>query len=196
MNHELVAGRVRPARHVGSVDVFLEALEHAEHGDVLVVDNGGRTDEACVGDLVTLEVQAAGLAGIVIWGAHRDTAELLEIGLPLFSLGAMPTGPLRVDPRSPDMLACARRGNWVLQSTDFAVGDDDGVVFLQEERLADVIEAAEAIKATERRQAEAMRAGRTLRSQASFDAYLAKRAENPRYGFREQLRSIGGAIEE
>jgi 4-hydroxy-4-methyl-2-oxoglutarate aldolase len=83
------AGRVRPARHVGSVDVFLEALEAAEHGDVLVVDNGGRTDEACVGDLVTLEVRTADLAGIVIWGLHRDTSELLEIGLPVFSLGAL-----------------------------------------------------------------------------------------------------------
>ena len=45
-----LAGRAAPARHVGSVDIFLEALEHATPGDVLVVDNGGRTDEACVGD--------------------------------------------------------------------------------------------------------------------------------------------------
>ena len=68
-------GRVRPARHCGSVDVFLEALEMAEPSDVLVVDNGGRTDESCVGDLVTLEVFNAGLAGIAIWGLHRDTPE-------------------------------------------------------------------------------------------------------------------------
>jgi 4-hydroxy-4-methyl-2-oxoglutarate aldolase len=47
-----LAGRVAPARHVGSVDVFLEALEGAAPGDVLVIDNGGRLDEACVGDLV------------------------------------------------------------------------------------------------------------------------------------------------
>jgi regulator of RNase E activity RraA len=45
-----VAGRVLPARHYGSVDVFLEALGQAGAGDVLVIDNGGRTDEACVGD--------------------------------------------------------------------------------------------------------------------------------------------------
>jgi regulator of RNase E activity RraA len=57
------AGRVLPAQHVGSVDVFLEAFESAEPGDVLVVDNGGRRDEACVGDLVALEAQAAGIAG-------------------------------------------------------------------------------------------------------------------------------------
>ena len=37
-----VAGRVLPAQHVGSVDVFLEAFDSAEPGDVLVVDNAGR----------------------------------------------------------------------------------------------------------------------------------------------------------
>src|SRR5690349_5815427 len=80
------SGRVCPVQHVGSVDVFLEAFESAARGDVLVVDNGGRLDEACVGDLVTLEAKIAGLAGIVIWGLHRDTVDLGAIALPLFSL--------------------------------------------------------------------------------------------------------------
>jgi len=50
-----LAGRVIPARHAGSVDIFLEALLEAAPGDVLVVDNGGRLDESCVGDLVVLK---------------------------------------------------------------------------------------------------------------------------------------------
>jgi regulator of RNase E activity RraA len=54
---------------------------------VLVVDNGGRADEACVGDLVVLEAQAAGLGGVVMWGLHRDTPEVTQIGLPVFSYG-------------------------------------------------------------------------------------------------------------
>src|SRR3974390_2421492 len=56
------AGRVRPVRHVGSIDIFLEALEGTKPGEILVVDNGGRLDEACVGDIVALEVKAAGIA--------------------------------------------------------------------------------------------------------------------------------------
>src|SRR5260370_39743341 len=65
-----LAGRVCPARHAGSVDVFLEAFETATPGNVLVVDNAGRLDEACVGGLVALEAQAARLSGMAIWGRH------------------------------------------------------------------------------------------------------------------------------
>ncbi len=190
------AGRVRPARHVGSVDIFLEALETSGKGDVLVVDNGGRTDQACVGDLVTLEMATGGLAGIVIWGLHRDTMELQEIGLPFFSLGSLPTGPLSLDKRSPDALEWARVGEWIVTSEDVVVGDGDGVIFLPYERLVDIIPAAESIRETERRQAGEMRSGHSFREQAAFQSYLAQRAQNPEFGFREHLRQIGGAIEE
>lgn len=189
-------GRVRPARHYGSVDVFLEALEVAEPGDVLVVDNGGRIDEACVGDLVTLEVYKAGLAGIAIWGLHRDTPELREIGLPFFSLGSLPTGPQRLDKRAPDALVSARVGEWAVGSDDVVACDADGVIFLPRERLAEVVQAAEAIRSTEHRQAGKMRAGRTFRDQAAFAQYLARRREDPTFGFRDHLKIIGGAIEE
>ena len=102
-----LAGRALPTRHTGSVDIFLEALEHGAHGDVLVVDNGGRLDESCVGDLVVQEAHTAGLTGIVIWGLHRDTADIQTIGLPVFSLGPIPTGPQRLDMRLPDALDSA-----------------------------------------------------------------------------------------
>jgi regulator of RNase E activity RraA len=189
-------GRVRPARHCGSVDVFLEALEMAEPSDVLVVDNGGRIDEACVGDLVTLEVSNAGLAGIAIWGLHRDTRELREIGLPFFSLGALPMGPQRRDRRTPDALASARVGEWVVGPDDVVACDADGAIFLPLERLAEIVQAAEAIRSTEHRQAREMRAGRTFRDQAAFAQYLARRLADPTFGFRDHLRMIGGAIEE
>ena len=191
-----LAGRVRPARHAGSVDVFLEVFTGAAPGEVLVVDNGGRTDEACVGDLVVLEARAAGLSGILIWGLHRDTADIRAIGLPVFSLGAIPTGPLRLDARHPDALRSAEVGEWTVGSDHVVLADDDGALFVPAARTAELFTLAETIRDTERRQADRIRTGECLREQVRFDAYLARREQSPGYGFREHLRAVGGAIEE
>lgn len=190
-----VAGRVAPARHAGSVDVFLEAIEAAAPGDVLVVDNGGRLDESCVGDLIALEARQAELDGIVIWGLHRDTAELTAIGLPVFSLGAIPTGPLRLDARARDALESATVGDWTVDGQDVVMGDDDGVLFVPADRADEILALAETIRDTERRQAERIRAGETLRGQVQFSVYLARRQRTPSLTFREHLNEVGGAIE-
>ena len=191
-----VAGRVLPAQHVGSVDVFLEAFESAADGDVLVVDNGGRRDEACVGDLLALEAAAAGVVGIVIWGLHRDTVDIAAIGLPVFSLGALPTGPLRLDPQPADALSTATIGDWTVTRDDVVLADEDGAIFVPADRLEELFGLAESIRDTERRQADAIRAGRSLREQVSFAQYLERRAADPSLTFRQHLRAVRGAIEE
>ncbi|ALN64145.1 demethylmenaquinone methyltransferase [Lysobacter antibioticus] len=191
-----LVGRVRPARHYGSVDVFLEAIGLATPGDVLVVDNGGREDEACVGDLVTLEVSRANLSGIVIWGLHRDSAELRAIRLPIFSMGALPVGPQRLDAQDADALASATCGQHTVGIEDFVLGDGDGVLFIPLNRAAEVAEVAAAIRDTERRQAARMRLGTTLRQQSRFDEYLAARHTHGKLTFRQHLRAIGGEVEE
>jgi 4-hydroxy-4-methyl-2-oxoglutarate aldolase len=191
-----VAGRVCPARHVGSVDIFLEAFENAAPGDVLVVDNGGRLDEACVGDLVVLEARHAGLAGVVVWGLHRDTVDITAIGLPVFSMGTMPNGPLRLDPRPDDAVTQATVGDHTVTRDDLVLGDDDGVLFLPATNADEVFTLAESIRDTERRQAERIREGTSLRDQVRFAEFLKQRQQTPTLTFRQHLRSVGGAIEE
>jgi regulator of RNase E activity RraA len=191
-----VAGRVLPARHYGSVDVFLEAFTMAAPGDVLVVDNGGRLDEACVGDLAVLEARAAGLAGVAIWGLHRDHPELAEIGLPVFSYGRNPAGPVRLDPQEPDALLSAQFGPHTVSASDTIFGDDDGVLFVPAANVDRVLTTARQIWQVEREQADRIRAGDTLRKQTAFDDYLTTRSADSSYTFRKHLRRIGGAIEE
>ena len=183
-----LAGRARPVRHYGSVDIFLEAIADSQPGDILVIDNNGRADEGCIGDLTVLETQAGGLAGIVLWGTHRDSTELYQIGFPVFSYGSCPAGPTRLDSREADALASARFGN--LEITN------DGALFVTETLAEEVLDAAHTIWERERKQADAARNGKTLRAQFRFEEYLEKRNADASYTFRKHLQIIGGAIEE
>jgi 4-hydroxy-4-methyl-2-oxoglutarate aldolase len=190
------AGRARPVRHYGSVDVFLEAMEDCQPGDVLVIDNQGRRDEGCIGDLTVLEARASALAGIVVWGTHRDTLELRQIGFPVFSYGSYPAGPVRLEPREAGALLSARFGPLEITGQDITFADDDGVLFVPQGRLEDVLATARLIWHRERKQADAIQSGTTLRTQLRFAEYLSRRKGDPAYTFRKHLQSVGGAIEE
>lgn len=191
-----LSGRVLPVRHYGSVDIFLEALQAGQAGDVLVVDNGGTTDEGCVGDLTALETKACGLAGIIIWGCHRDTAELIEIGFPIFSYGICLAGPLRIDRRDQDAFTSAHFGDAIVTKKDIVFADADGVLFVASGQAEKVISTAKSIFQRERQQAREIQRGHKLREQLQFDEYLARRSTDPSYSLRQHLRAIGGAIEE
>jgi regulator of RNase E activity RraA len=191
-----LAGPALPARHSGSVDVFLEAFGRARPGDVLVVDNGGRTDEACVGDLAVLEARAAGLVGVVIWGLHRDTADLLDIGVPVFSYGSYPPGPVRLDEQDPHALTSAGFGPHEVTRDDVVLADEDGVLFVPAARAEEILTTAGQIWRIEREQARRIRSGDSLRDQTRFADYLARRSGEPGYTFRRHLREVGGAVEE
>ena len=132
----------------------------------------------------------------MVWGSHRDSAELLRIGFPIFSYGTCPVGPLRLGAREPDALERANLGELSVSNQDIVFADGDGVLFVASEHIGDVISTAREIKQTERQQAENVQSGRKLHEQLKFDEYIAKRSTNPAFTFREHLRKIGGAVEE
>jgi regulator of RNase E activity RraA len=191
-----VAGRACPAKHAGSTDVFLEAIAHAGPGDVLVIDNLGRLDEGCIGDLVAGEAYAAKLAGIVVYGAHRDTAAIETIGIPVWSLGTCPAGPQETRSRVAHALEAASLGGHVtVTRDDFVFADIDGIVVVARAQLARVVAAARDIAARESTQAARLMRGERLWAQLQVEAYVTRRQNDPAYTFREHLRTLGGAIE-
>ncbi|HUQ89518.1 MAG TPA: hypothetical protein VM096_18285 [Vicinamibacterales bacterium] len=190
-----VAGPARPARHAGSTDVFLEAIAASKKGDVLVIDNGGRTDEGCIGDLVVGEAFMTGIAGTICWGTHRDTGAIKAIGARVWSLGTCPNGPLELRKRTATALEAATVGSITITHEDYVFADDDGVVTVAVADLDRIVEAAKDIATREGAQATRLLKGELLRTQLDFDSYLAKRQSDSNYTFREHLKTFGGAIE-
>jgi regulator of RNase E activity RraA len=190
-----VCGAACPARHAGSTDVFLEAIAASKKGDVLVIDNGGRTDEGCIGDLVVGEAFMSGIAGTICWGTHRDTAAILAIGARVWSLGTCPNGPLELRKRAATALEAAALGPVTVTKDDYVFADDDGVVVVATADLPRIVETAKDIASREGAQAARLLKGELLRAQLDLDTYVARRGADPSYTFRDHLKSFGGAIE-
>jgi regulator of RNase E activity RraA len=188
-------GPVCPAKHAGSVDVFLEAMTAARQGDVLVIDNNGVLDEGCIGDLVAGEAVCAGLAGIVVDGAHRDTAAILALGIPVWSLGACPAGPQELHARSVHALEAASIGPSTVTKEDVVFADDDGVVFVAAAELDRVMAAARDIATREQAHAARLARGERLSTQFHLSEYVEHRRTDPDHTFRAHLKRLGGAIE-
>jgi 4-hydroxy-4-methyl-2-oxoglutarate aldolase len=189
------AGPARPARHAGSTDVFLEAIAGAKAGDILVIDNGGRVDEGCIGDLVVGEAHMSGLTATVCWGTHRDTGAILAMGARVWSLGTCPNGPLELRTRVATALEAANIGKVTVTRDDYVFADDDGVVVVATADLGRIVEAARDIAAREGAQAARLLKGDLLRAQLDLKGYVEKRLSDPSYTFRDHLKSFGGAIE-
>ena len=139
-----VAGRAFTVQTRAGDNLFVHrALELASPGDVLVVDGGGDTTRALIGDLIGLKAQRAGIAGFVVDGAVRDADALAELGLPVFARAVTPAGPYKHGPGRLDVAVAI--GGVVVTPGDLVVGDADGVVVVRAADVETVLTDAEAV---------------------------------------------------
>ena len=129
----------------GTVGDFIEDVAP---GDVVVIDNGGRTDCTVWGDIMTQYAGTRQIAATVIDGVCRDVNKALGDGYPIFSKGRfMRTGKDRVQVQSvnqPVSIGTAR-----VCARDIVVADANGVVIVPRARAAEVAACARQIESIE-----------------------------------------------
>lgn len=132
-------------------------------GDILVIDADGHPDVAVFGGLLTQAAMAAGAAGVVIHGAVRDSAEIIDLGFPVFASAIVPRGPHKGFGGTIDgTISC---GNCPVSPGDIVLGDDDGVAIVPLIQEACVMEASLEKLAQEQVQLERLKAGESLADQ-------------------------------
>jgi len=148
--------------------IIHKAITLAEPGDVLVVDANGYTETGHVGELMCASCQANDLAGLVIDGAVRDSADIVEMGFPVYTRGVHPKGPLKQDPGSINVpITC---GDVAVEPGDVLVGDDDGVTVVPGDRARSVLNAAREKLVAESETRERVDAGEYLYDLKGYDA--------------------------
>ena len=135
-----------------------QALEAARRGDVIVVDGGGDTTRALVGDVMKAIAESRGVAGFVIDGAVRDTEVFAASDFPCYARAATPRGPFKAGPGATNLPVCV--GGWVVNPGDVVVGDADGVVTFPPGIAPTLIEAVRVQAAREVEVLALIRAGR------------------------------------
>jgi regulator of RNase E activity RraA len=143
----------------GTVGDFIDDVAE---GDVVVLDNDGRTDCTVWGDIMTQYAGLRGIAGTVIDGVCRDVSKALGDGYPMFTVGRfMRTGKDRVQVESVNTTVAV--GTVRVASRDIVVADANGVVVVPRGRAREVAEAAHAIEQVEAKIRERIAQGDTIR---------------------------------
>jgi regulator of ribonuclease activity A len=103
-----------------------EAVAEPGQGRVLVIDGGGSTQRALLGDLLAAKAVENGWAGVVVFGVIRDSGSISALDIGVKALGT--------SPRKTDKLGAGERdvdvdfGGVRIRPGDWLCADEDGVV--------------------------------------------------------------------
>ena len=134
-----------------------KSLDVLEPGDVVVVDAGGSSQNAVLGDLISMKAKHRGAQGFVVDGFVRDLPSIAELDLPVFARGTTPIGPLHRGPGEINFAVCC--GGVVVNAGDIVVGDAMGVVIVPKEIAGELLERLRQHEAAQAAYLEGVRRG-------------------------------------
>ncbi len=130
----------------GTVGDFIDDVKH---GEVVVIDNSGRTNCTVWGDIMSIVADKNGIEGTVIDGVCRDLPTIIKLKYPIFSKGYyMSTGKDRVEVDAVNVPVSV--SGVQVRPGDIILGDDSGVIVIPKEKAKDILEVAETIDEKEK----------------------------------------------
>lgn len=143
----------------GTVGDFLDDVKA---GQVVVLDNGGRTYCTVWGDIMTVYAKKRDISGTVIDGVCRDLPRILQLRYPIFTRGRlMVTGKDRVEVDGINIPVTI--SDIQVRPNDIIVCDDTGVVVVPSERADEILKVAIEIEEAEQKILQLLENGMTLR---------------------------------
>lgn len=122
-----MVGRALTVKVAAGDNLFIyKALELVQPGDVVVVDGGGETSRALIGEIMVALASSRKAAGYVIDGAIRDSGAIGASEYPVFARAAIHRGPFKHGPGIINHPVSV--GGLVVNPGDIVVGDADGIV--------------------------------------------------------------------
>ena len=140
----------------------VEAIDRAQPGDVIVISTGG-VGPAVWGALATNSAVQRGLGGVVVDGAVRDVESIRGLRFPAYARCVMPNAG---EPKGVGEFGVAVTIDGIaILPGDWLVGDDDGLVVLPKNRVAEMANHGMDKLEFEERLLQEIRAGRTTLAQ-------------------------------
>ena len=137
------------------------ALAIAQPGDVIVVDGKGDLSSALMGEIMSQQAKALGIAGVVIDGAVRDSEAIRALGFPMWAAGLNPNGPTKsVAGRVNHPVSI---GGVTVNPGDLIVGDADGITVVERSKAASLLPLAVEKVAAETKRIADIKSGKQLR---------------------------------
>ena len=137
------------------------AIEAAEPGDIIVVEQRTGLDAASWGGNLSLGAKVRGVAGVIVEGPVRDVDDSRRLDFPVFARNATARTArgriVEVATNEP-----IRVGEVTVSPGDYAIADASAVVFIAAAEMERVIQTAEQIMAREEAMAQAIREGQPI----------------------------------
>ncbi len=146
------------------------AINYAKPGDIIVVSAGEYEEAGSFGDVLANACLAKGIGGLVTDTGVRDTLQLRELGLPVFSLSTCIKGTVKETLGTTNDSIIV--GGEIIQPGDVIVGDADGLVVVRRNEVAEVAKLSQAREDAEAGYIAAYKAGKSVVEVSNLEAVL------------------------